>query len=172
MYPNWVIEIFADNRCIQCQSLIGIDAIEVIGLQSPTVAELYSPMPLGLVVAKCPHCHEYIHFTMRMDRQSIQEAIDELARVIAIKSEESTGTLFALPKKSTKKPNRAPAPKQVRPSRRQDHPLDQPTDEERRAFIYVLRLTSFRRASKSFYDWMRRLGIDIAGPPTEGNDQG
>jgi hypothetical protein len=101
----------------------------------------------ALIAVSCDKCQRMGCFTTSTTIKQLNDAItDEAAAQLLIIQE-------SLRRRSRGMGNRP----SVRRLRRRD-PI---TDEQVAAFLKVLRRTSFRRSSKSFRRWMRRLGVKI-----------
>lgn len=163
MYPKWIYEI-CQTPCVNCRATPTADDIVAIGMTRPDKTEAYIG-PLATLVVVCPTCRERMCIAVREPLNSVIQAVRHFTKVA-----DETGV-------STPPPFNLHLPKITagnsdlpRPSKRQDQPNTPPTQEEIQAFLRRLRKTSFKRRSKGFAGWMRRMGTgeSEAGNATDG----
>lgn len=154
MYPTWLINSFTDNPCTQCRAPITVDDITGIGLARPSDLETYLREPLALILATCRHCGQKHNFRMRCLKDSLIDAMNELADQIAAAppgdplpfGPGSAASARCETGSGSGEANKLP----VRPSLRSNQKMTPPSQEEIRVFLARLKRMSFRRGSRDF----------------------
>jgi hypothetical protein len=167
MYPGWLICSFTNNPCTVCRAPITVDEITAIGWTRPEDYEAYLREPLALVLAKCRQCGQKHSFRMRCEKDSLIDAMHELADRIASAPSGSPPPLgpgAPAARSADDTPERTPDEKSpVRPSVRADQKLGPPSQEEIKSFLARLKRMSFKPGSKSFKK--------LSGPDHGADDQ-
>ena len=155
MYPNWIIQMFTNNPCPTCRGTVMLDDINAIGACRPSDFESHFREPLVLVIAKCPHCGQDIHITMRCPTDLILDAARALAEQIEAAPPEKPPFFAPTPTPAKDHGSTDGAvgnafPPTVKPSIRVGQNLGPPTEAEIKSFLARLKRMSFKPGSKSF----------------------
>ena len=162
MYPEWLISLFADNTCVRCRTALTTDDIDAVGTRRPMPHD--DPRaPLALIIVTCKHCGQCINCTLPLDLPAVLDAVTafaaRIARAAETKDADLNGPHFQR-SPATGNATERPNIERVRPSRRDGQPLTPPTQREIQAFLNRMRATPFKRGTKGFDRWMKRMGID------------
>ena len=191
-YPKWVVDMFKDNliRCKQCFRRMTVSDIYSLGVSFPYDNQHYDRSPRGRVSCQCGQCGKPYTFEKPVDKIELFSGVESLYDVIEAEAADRSGDDdnddeedHWLPSPNLGVPpgyreknkhfsfdvvppeNAAPDKQNDSIRRRKRKALDRPpTDREVKAFLNTLKRTSFKLSSKSYAQFMKRLGIDIHWP--------
>ena len=149
MASTWLEQLFARRSCVVCQKRLTPRALTAAGSeQTPPVPEAGPPGWKGFLIVRCYHCGQRQKWTLPMSPLELHLAVTAVR-----KSAEARQT------------DRA-TERNVNEDRFTGGAISRPIEQsEVDAFLKRLGRTSFRRTSKSFRAWLRRLGINPNMPP-------
>jgi hypothetical protein len=182
MFPTYMQYILDRARCGHCNAPQTTADIAMVGVRRPEEFEAFYAEPVFVIVMGCKHCGQWTNNTIRRTRN---DSVDGFVSFIQLIEAECAGkkpplNIPGLGKKSqaapcnpsspdaTNRPANALDKQRPRPSIRPNQPVTPPTQEEIQAFLRRLRATPFKRGSKGFATWMKKLGADM-GPDGENN---
>lgn len=149
MYSKWLCELFDRRPCIVCNHMLTPEAMIAAG------AERVSPVPQrpeppwkGFLVVRCSKCHRKQKWILPMSPFELH---------LAVAAVRGTGE-----RQQDAKHARRNGHSDRFTGGAMDEPID---DDEVDAFLRRLRRTSFRRDSKAFQAWLRKMGVNPRMPP-------
>lgn len=167
--PQWIRSFLnqVSGRCAECHWLM-----KAVDIQSVGVGQPLSKMdrgPMGNVAFRCPNCGQSHLFVSAQSLSEILQGVEWFHEQVMIglpppseKPLSGFDLMLAKAAPKTKPPDPPPKPwPSNRPSRRRNSPTQPITDKEVQRFLKVLHRTSLKRRTKSWKQFLRKLGIPV-----------
>lgn len=173
-YPTWIYKVFeCEIICHKCRHRMKVDEMASIGVCHPRAADAGLRVPQAQIQMICKLCHRHAFIFISIDQEKLMHAITahfKQASEVERPDPEVERDSFDFGDVDSDElqgcdPETCEASDPFKRSglfRKLNAHNDMPTKREIQRFLRKLKTTSFRRNTKSFKAFMRRLGIDVA----------
>lgn len=164
MYPPWVNQLFECIGCMKCSKILRPENILSIAVERDHV-KAFIPMPMVRIHAQCPRCNCLHQITDERTVEDIRAAIEaQCNRKYEDDSTSCSVPGITPPFPSPNFPNDDDEPLLAfqgtpRQLMKPEGPPRAISDEDEAQFKRLLKRTSFRRRSRSYWKFMYRLGV-------------